>query len=76
MVRIVSGRTATADPGALDRVALQDEAKVVPLVVQAGQLLIKVVRQREAERHLEPAAAGRTLRGGRRCNDRQGRRRR
>lgn len=72
VVRIVPGRAT----GALDRVALQDEAKVVPLVVQTGQLLVKVLRQRQAERHLEPAAAGRTLRGGRRCNDRQGRRRR
>lgn len=72
VVRIVSGRAA----GALDRVALQDEAKVIPLVVQTGQLLVKVVRQRQAKRHLEPAAAGRTLGGGRRRNDRQGRRRR
>lgn len=72
VVRIVPGRAASP----FYRVALQDEAKVVPLVVQTGQLLVKVLRQRQAERHLEPAAAGRTLRGGRRCNDRQGRRRR
>lgn len=72
VVRIVSGRAA----GALDGVVLQDKAKVVPLVVQAGQLLVKVLRQRQAKRHLEPAAAGRTLRGGRRRNYRQGRRRR
>lgn len=70
MVRVVPGRGV-----ALDRVALQVEAKVVPLVVQAGQLLVKVVRQRKAERHLEPAAR-RTLRSGRGRDDRKGRRRR
>lgn len=71
VVRIVPCRS-----GALDRVALQDEAKIVPLVVQTGQLLIEVLRQREAERHLEPAAAGRTLWSRWRRDDRKGRRRR
>lgn len=59
--------------------ALQDEAEVVPLVVEAGQLLVEVVRQRQAERHLaKPAAgsAGGALRRGRRRDDRERRRRR
>lgn len=73
VVRVVPDRRRD---GPLDRVALQDEAKVVPLVVQAGQLLVEVVRQRQAERHLEPAAGRRTLRRGRRRDDRQRRRRR
>lgn len=73
VVRIVPDR---GGDGPLDRVALQDEAKVVPLVVQAGQLLVEVVRQRQAERHLEPAAGRRTLRSGRGRDDGEGRRRR
>lgn len=56
--------------------ALQNEAKVVPLVVKAGQLLVKVVRQRQAERHLAAGSAGGALRRGWGRDDRERRRRR